>query len=211
MTMNKKQKIATNIFFQCLLIELFCLVVFINKDQSLLISNPVTQNIAEVLQNYTDSIPPKYDDNFFVIGNLELLTGEKHNPGKLPFNKYGAYMAESLFFMYPIFIISGFIRLFSMFIFTRPILGREDVFPIVKNAKTIKKKIWALLGTVIMLIIGFGMPIMFLEDLALFIVQIMNTTNWIKMSVVFFTVGMINILVSWRFIEDWYKLIFHKF
>ncbi|MBO7555459.1 MAG: hypothetical protein J6T41_05750, partial [Neisseriaceae bacterium] len=64
---------------------------------------------------------------------------------------------------------------------------------------------------VIMLIIGFGVPIMFLEDLALFIVQIMNTTNWIKMSVVFFTVGMINILVSWRFIEDWYKLIFRKF
>ena len=205
--MNKKQKIATNIFFQCLLIELFCLAIFINKDQSLLISNSVTQHIADILQTYTTSTPP-YKDAFFTISNI--TTNETGSPNYTPFSQY-VYMAQSIFFIYIIFVISGFVRLFSMFIFTRPILGKEDVFPVIKNAKTTKKKIWALLGTLIMLFVGFGMPIMFLQNLELFIIQIIDFGNWIKMSVVFFTVGMINVLISWRFIEDWYKLIFNKF
>ncbi|MBQ9619727.1 MAG: hypothetical protein IJR44_04460, partial [Neisseriaceae bacterium] len=49
LTMNKTQRIATNVFFQCLLIELFCLVLLINQDHSVMISNPVTQGIAEFL------------------------------------------------------------------------------------------------------------------------------------------------------------------
>lgn len=51
--MSKKHIIATNIFFQCLLIELFCLMVLINNDHSLLISNPITQEISDILLTYT--------------------------------------------------------------------------------------------------------------------------------------------------------------
>lgn len=196
-TMSKVKRIATNLFFQCLLLELFGLTILINGDYSLLISNPLTQHIAEVLQSYTSSKPPKYDDNFFVIANLGNLTGEKDSPGNLPFDKYGAYMAESLFFMYPIFIVSGFIRLFSILIFTRPLFSCS----IIKNMNII----FAIIGTIIFLIIGFGMPYAFLTDLSLFIVQILNLNKWIVMSIVFFTVGMINVLICWLFIEYLFK------
>ena len=196
-TMSKVKRITTNLFFPCLLIELFALTVLINSDHSLMISNPVTQHFAEFLQSYTSSKPPKYDDNFFVIANLGNLTGEKDSPGNLPFDKYGAYMAESLFFMYPIFIVSGFIRLFSILIFTRPLFSCS----IIKNMNII----FAVIGTIIFLIIGFGMPYAFLTDLSLFIVQINGLENWIIMSVGFFTVGMINVLICWLFIEYLFK------
>ena len=94
LTMSKVQKVATNLFFQCLLFELFCLVVLINQDHSLMISNPVTQGIAEFLQNYTDSTPPKYNNAFFSI-DRELVTGEEFS-GDIPFLEY-AYIAESIF------------------------------------------------------------------------------------------------------------------
>ena len=58
LTMNKMQRVASNVFFQCLLIELFCLAVLINQDHSLMLSNPVTQSIADVLSKQVGSKSP---------------------------------------------------------------------------------------------------------------------------------------------------------
>ncbi|MBO7555457.1 MAG: hypothetical protein J6T41_05740 [Neisseriaceae bacterium] len=206
--MNKKQRISTNLFFQCLLIELFCLVVLINNDQSLLISNSLTQNIADILKVYTDSIPPKYNDNFFTVG-ADIITGEEFS-GDMPFSKY-EYMSESIFFIYIVFIILLIIRVSTIFIFSRPILEREDFFSIIKNAKTIKKFIWALLGTIIFLIVAIGLTWMISMDLAFFIVQITDLGKWIKYSIGWFSFATLWLAISWRFIEDWYKKIFRKF
>ena len=209
LTMSKVQKVATNLFFQCLLIELFCLAVFINKDYSLLISNPTTQHLADVLSAYTSSNPPKYNDAFFVMGDFKQESG---SPNRLPFSNF-AFMAESIFFIYPIFVVSGFVRLFLMFIFSRPILGRDDVFPIVKNANTFGKVMWALLGTLIFLIIGFVAPVGFVTHLDIITRQIadLSLEDWIKFSVAGVSVMAFNILISWRFIEDWFKKMFGLF
>ncbi|MBR3482389.1 MAG: hypothetical protein IKH45_05840 [Neisseriaceae bacterium] len=193
-TMSKVKRIATNLFFQCLLLELFGLTILINGDYSLLISNPLTQHIADILQNYTSNTPPKYDENFFTISNI--TTKDEGSPVNTPFSQY-AYMAESIFFIYIIFIISVFVRLFLMFIFIRPLLSCY----IIKNMNTI----FALLGTLIMLFVAYGAIIMFLEDLELFIIQIIDFRNWFLMSCGFFSIGILNVLIFWLFIEYWFK------
>ncbi|MBR3425681.1 MAG: hypothetical protein IKG79_06570 [Neisseriaceae bacterium] len=193
-TMSKVKRIATNLFFQCLLLELFGLTILINGDYSLLISNPLTQHIADILQNYTSNTPPKYDENFFTISNI--TTKDEGSPVNTPFSQY-AYMAESIFFIYIIFIISVFVRLFLMFIFIRPLLSCY----IIKNMNTI----FALLGTLIMLFVAYGAIIMFLEDLEIFIIQIIDFRNWFLMSCGFFSIGILNVLIFWLFIEYWFK------
>ncbi|MBR6027396.1 MAG: hypothetical protein IK065_07370, partial [Neisseriaceae bacterium] len=205
-TMNKMQRVATNVFFQCLLIELFCLVVLINQDHSLMISNPVTQSIAEFLSQYTwnEERDYRFKDGFaFVIDS-----GER---GTIPFSQY-AYMAESIFFVHIMFFISAIFRFVSMFIFSRPILANEYVFPIVKNStRSIGKMIWAILATLIMLIIGMAFPIGWIElDFPVTSIQLIKE-GWLGFSCVGISIIILNELIAFRFMEDWYKLIFHKF
>ena len=208
LTMTKAQRIATNIFFQCLLFELFCLVVLINQDHSLLISNPVTQGITEFLQNYTDSTHPKYNNAFFSI-DRELVTGEEFS-GDIPFLEY-AYIAESIFLVQITLIGSFIVRLFSMLVFSRPILSREEVFPVVKKStKSIKNMLFAILGTVICSTIFVFSPLLF-GELGFSIAAMNSQLDWIKYSIAWFSVFILMILISWRFMEDWYKLIFRKF
>ena len=202
LTMTKAQKIATNVFFQCLLFELFCLVVLINQDHSLMISNPVTQGVSEALQQYVGENRRDVDGEYFIISGEESRTYE-------PFSKY-AYMAEAIFFMYIIFFISAISRLVSMFIFSRPILSDEHVFPIVKKAtQSFKKMVWAVLTSLVMLFVGIAI-INACRDLSSIIDPIQHIDafkGWIVMS----TMCIINVLIVFRFVEDWYKLIFHKF
>ncbi|MBR6026366.1 MAG: hypothetical protein IK065_02055, partial [Neisseriaceae bacterium] len=210
LTMNKMQRVATNVFFQCLLIELFCLAVLINQDHSLMISNPVTQNIADFLSQYTDSTPPKYNGAFFRIDG-GLISGEDNVDDDIPFLEY-AYMAESIFFMQAALISSCIVRFFSMFIFSRPILSREDVFPVVKNStKSIKNMLFALIGTVICLTIFICGPWLVFGELGFSIASMNTKLYWIEYSIGWLTVFMLMSLFSWRFMEDWYKLIFRKF
>ena len=210
--MGKKHKIATNIFFQCILMELFCLMVLINSDHSLLISNPVTQHIADVLSAYTDSDPSgrRYYDSFFVVDGE--VVGKRDTYGKqgsLPFSQV-SYMAESIFFVYVIFLFSYFVRLCSMFVALRPILIREDIFPMVKNANTSGKKVFAILGTLAMAIVTVCLFYVLPKGLSIFISQIETTNHYAWFSFLL-SVGMANVLFFFRFMEDWYKRIFHKF
>ncbi|MBR6026750.1 MAG: hypothetical protein IK065_04040 [Neisseriaceae bacterium] len=202
--MSKTQRIASNLFFQCLLIELFCLSIFINKDYSLLISNHITQNIADVLSAYTSSTPPKYDDSFFVVSNLTTKSGG--SPNNSPFSEFIS-ISESIFAIYVLFVVSVFIRLIAMFVFSRPILVSPKVFSIITETPTITSKIAAFIGTIIFLIIGFGMTYMFLSDLEFVIGMIVYLKNWIPSSVVFFSIGIFNVLICWYFIEHWFKKI----
>ncbi|MBR6027154.1 MAG: hypothetical protein IK065_06120 [Neisseriaceae bacterium] len=210
-TMNKMQRVATNVFFQCLLIELFCLVVLINQDHSLMISNPVTQGVADVLQNYTDSSSNGYGykDAFFTVSNLESLTGDKHTTGGISFSKY-SYMSESIFFIHIIFMTSNIVRLFSTLIFTRQILI-SDFFSVVKNSiKSIKNMFFAFIGTIIFLTMLVASPLFF-GELCFSIAEIVYFPNWIQYSIIGSSMGIFLILISFRFMEDWYKLIFRKF
>ena len=116
-TVSKKQGIAAVIYFQCLLFELFCVAVLVNQnDGSLLISNPVTQSMATVLQTYTAVEPPYYRDNFFQI-STQMITGEEYG-GNMPFSEF-AHMSESIFFIYLISMTSFVVRTISMFIMCR--------------------------------------------------------------------------------------------
>ena len=210
LTMNATQKIATNIFFQCLLIELFCLVVLINQDHSLMISNPVTQNIAEILSAHASNAYRDHKYFHYTLGSPESPEGMRY----VPFKEI-AYMAESIFFVYVFSMFSYAIRFVSMFIFTRPILGRTDVFPIVKNAtKSIKKFLWAILATIIMTFVGLGATWWITEDLG-FPVGMITAQNefwkaFLTASVIVISMLFINILIFLRFVEDWVKLIFRK-
>ena len=211
LTMNKMQKIATNMFFQCLLLELFCLVVLLNNDHnhSLLISNPVTQEIAEVLQNYTDSTPPKYNNAFFSISS-DLITDGKELASSMPFSEF-AYMAEALFFIYIVSMVSLTVRTVAMFVISRPMLVAENVFTIVKNAKTIKKFIWALFATFIVLLVSIAIVYGILGELGFYILEMNDLGYWVKFSGLWFLVATLWVPITWRFMEDWYKLIFRKF
>ena len=209
--MSKKHIIATNIFFQCFLFELFCLGILINSDYSLLISNSITQNIANFLQVYTDSDPSGYGygDAFFAISSSVLGKNSYDNISYLPFTQF-AYMAESIFFVYVVFLVSYMVRLISMAIALRPILIREDIFPMVKNANTSREKTFAILGTFVTgVVLLFGV-LYLLVQLNLYISQIQSTGHYMRLSFLL-TVMMANFLIFFRFMEDWYKRIFHKF
>ena len=204
--MSKKHIIATNVFFQCLLVELFCLVVLINSDYSLLISNSLTQHVADVFSNYVGDKPRQ---GFFVISSSVMAKNSYDDITYLPFSQF-SYMAESIFFIYFTFIISYVIRFIAIAIFLRPILKREDIFPVIKNAETTKKKIWAILGTFVMFIVSICCVFYVLVQLNLYISQIETRNHYIYLSFML-SLLMANILIFFRFIEDWYKRIFHKF
>ena len=204
--MNKKQRISTNLFFQCLLIELFCLVVLINSDQSLMISNSITQHLSNVLSNHVELA--YRDGKFFSISVIS--SDPNASSYHIYFDKY-IYMAESIFFIYIVFIISLIVRLILLFIFSRPILERDDIFPIVKNVKKTGKKMWAILATLIMLFVCITLPLYITHELYPYISSILVNEEWIYRSVLLNTVGILNILIFFRFMEDWYKLIFRKF
>ncbi|MBR6026752.1 MAG: hypothetical protein IK065_04050 [Neisseriaceae bacterium] len=168
-SVDKKRGIAAIVFFQCLLFELFCVAVLINQnDGSLLISNPVTQSIAEVLSAYTDSDPAGYTyrDEFFVVYDQSEEFGDAK-----PFSQF-SHMSESIFFIYLISMASFVARTVSMFIMSRPILVREDIFAIIKNAKTIKKFIWAVFGTLICIFTAIALIYGFSGDLGFYIAEI---------------------------------------
>ena len=201
LNLKKKQNIAINIFFQCLLVELFCLVVLINKDHSLMISNHVTQNIAEFLQQYAWN--EKRDYRYKYGFALTVSGGEG---GTVPFSQY-AYMAESIFLIYIIFMISCLIRLVSMFIFSRPLFVRDDVFSFLKKGRYV----WAILGTLIMFVATLVCLLWIVGELSFYIGLIEDYSIWIHFSAMMVTVMLINFLIFFRFMEDWYKLIFRKF
>ena len=98
-----------------------------------------------------------------------------------------------------------------LFIFSRPILVRDDIFSIVKNVKKTGKKMWAILGTITMCFVFIAGLFYILHELYPYISSILVTEEWIYHSVLSITVLMILFLIFFRFIEDWYKLIFHKF
>ncbi|MBO7081581.1 MAG: hypothetical protein J6V99_06065 [Neisseriaceae bacterium] len=207
-TVSKKQGIAAVIYFQCLLFELFCVAVLVNQnDGSLLISNPVTQGIANFLSNFTDSDPSgfTYRDEFFVVYDK----AEEFGPA-LPFSKF-AHMSECVFFLYLISMASFIARTVSMFIMSRPILVRSDVVAIIKNAKTIKKFIWAVFGTLVCIFAAIALVYGFLEDLGFYVAEIEHVFGWFRYSVLWFSFASIWFAITWRFMEDWYKLIFRKF
>ena len=204
-TMNKMQRVATNVFFQCLLIELFCLAVLINQDHSLMISNPVTQNIADVLSKQVGSKSP--NDLFFALHDH---TKKGSSSTMMPFDQF-YYMRESIFFIYIVFFVLYIVRLVSAFIASRPILDREAVLPIIKNAQTIGKIIWALLTTLVISFVMFLIIHNLLTELYKYISQILSIDNWIRSSISITTVSIINVLIFFRFMEDWYKKIFRKF
>ena len=197
-TMSKVKRIATNLFFQCLLIELFALTVLINSDHSLLISNPLTQHIADVLSNHVQE--GHKDGKFFSIMIVE--TGGTGTT--IPFSEY-RYMVESVFFMYIISIISCIIRMICLFIFSRPILILKEVFPVIRNANNFKKFIWALLGTIIMAFVTIGFCFHIIQELSPYFTSILVLNSWIYYSILFNTVAILNVLFFFRFIEDWFK------
>ena len=203
-TMSKKREIATNIFCQCLLIELFCLTVLINSDHSLLISNPLTKYITDMLSKHVEITPN--DGNFFSVMVIETGKSGYH----ISFSQY-AYMAESIFFIYMISMLSYITRGICMFLFLRPILVRDDIFTMVKNIKKTGKKKWAILGTLVMLFISVGVFISIPTELSFHIFGIISIQNWIYYSIPFISIAIANILILFRFMEDWYKLIFRKF
>ena len=208
LSVDKKRGIAAIVFFQCLLFELFCVAVLINQnDGSLLISNPVTQSIAEVLSAYTDSDPAGYTyrDEFFVVYDQSEEFGDAK-----PFSQF-SHMSESIFFIYLISMASFVARTVSMFIMSRPILVRDDVFAIIKNAKTIKKFIWAVFGTLICIFAAIALIYGFSGDLGFYIAEIKHIFGWFRYSVVWFSFATVWLAITWRFMEDWYKLIFRKF
>ena len=240
-----KRAVATNIFFQCLLMELFCLTVLINTDYSLLISNPITQYIANVLQTYTDSTPPNYNDAFFGIYDGHSMH---------PFGEF-AYMAESIFFIYIVFLLSFTIRLISLFIIARPFFNsnffhvitdihnqevfvRGHIFKTIRNIfELVLRVFWAILATFVLI---FGVLIILhvgIRSLDIYILLIKNVGNifdvfniinrifglryyaksivfiksWWIYSLLFMNLAMCTILCFFRFMKDWYKLIFRKF
>ena len=204
--MSKKHIIATNIFFQCFLFELFCLGILINSDYSLLISNSITQHISDILSGYVGDKPRQ---GFFVINSAVLGRNSYDDINYLPFNQF-SYMAESIFFVYVVFLVSYMVRLISMAIALRPILIREDIFPMVKNANTSREKTFAILGTFVTgVVLLFGV-LYLLVQLNLYISQIQSTGHYMRLSFLL-TVMMANFLIFFRFMEDWYKKIFHKF
>ena len=128
----------------------------------------------------------------------------------MPFDQF-YYMRESVFFIYMVFFVLYIVRLISAFIASRPILEREAVLPIIKNAKTIGKMIWALLTTLVISFVMFLIIHNLLTELYKYISQILSIDNWIRNSISITTVSIINVLIFFRFMEDWYKLIFRKF
>ena len=192
---KKKHIIATNIFFQCLLIELFCLTVLINIDHSLLVSNSITQNIADILSNHVEQTHK--DGNFFSISTVE--TGIYFS-----FSQY-AYMAESIFFIYIVSMISCFIEMMCLFVFIRPILIQKEVFSIITNANSFRKIMWAILGTIIMAFITVGFSFYIIEELYPHLSSILNLNSWVYRSILFRTIAILNVLFFFRFIEDWFK------
>ncbi|MBQ9683518.1 MAG: hypothetical protein IJV35_09660 [Neisseriaceae bacterium] len=203
-TMSKMQRVATNVFFQCLLIELFCLAILINQDHSLMISNPVTQNIADVLSKHVGSKSP--NDLFFALHDHS----KEGSSTMIPFDQF-YYMRESVFFIYMVFFVLYIVRLVAAFIASRPILETESVLPIIKNAQTIGKMIWALLTTLVISFVMFLIIHNLLTELYKYISQILSIDNWIRSSISITTVSIINVLIFFRFMEDWYKKIFRKF
>ena len=207
-TVSKKQGIAAVIYFQCLLFELFCVAVLVNQnDGSLLISNPVTQGIANFLSNFTDSDPNgfSYTDEFFGVTRMN----EDWAPS-LPFSQF-AHMSECIFFIYLISMASFVARTISMFIMSRPILVREEVFAIIKNAKTVGKWIWAVFGTLIFIFAAIAIIYGFSINLGFYIEEIEHVFAWFRYSILWFSFASIWFAITWRFMEDWYKLIFRKF
>ncbi|MBR6026896.1 MAG: hypothetical protein IK065_04790 [Neisseriaceae bacterium] len=203
LTLNRKQTIATNVFFQCMLIELFCLVVLINNDHSLLISNPITQQIADNLLPYTQQTEEQARAR---SGFFSVYIWGKETDGSIPFAQFN-YMAESIFFLYSVFLISYVIRMFSMFSFSRPLFVRDDVFSFLKR----DRYVWAFLGTLVMFVATLVCAMYMVSELSFHIGYIEDYSSWIYFSVMIGTVMLINFLIFFRFIEDWYKKIFGKF
>ena len=200
LNLKKKQNIAINIFFQCLLVELFCLVVLINQDHSLLISNSMTQQIADNLLPYTQQTEEqvrKHAGFFYAV--------HKKSSGSIPFAQFN-YMAESIFFIHIIATVLFIIKLFSMFVFSRPLFVRDDVFSFLKKGRYV----WAVLGTLITFAVSGIVVEHVLKDLSDQIARIEFGVGWLKMSMGH-AVMMILVLIFFRFMEDWYKLIFRKF
>ena len=205
LTMNKTQRIATNMFFQCLLIELFCLVVLINQDHSLMISNPVTQGIAEFFSEHTSQT---YRDGKFFVIKLPAGEGQEHSQ-YVPFAEI-EYMAESIFFVYVVGMLSFVFKMSSFFMVFRPIFADDKVFTIVKDAKTVGKLIWALLGTLVMGFVFVGLIYYIVQSAGLWALSIYSIEYWAFLSAQF-CVGFALIFIFFRFMEDWVKLIFRKF
>ena len=71
--------------------------------------------------------------------------------------------------------------------------------------------IWALLTTLVISFVMFLIIHNLLTELYKYISQILSIDNWIRSSISITTVSIINVLIFFRFMEDWYKKIFRKF